>query len=338
MKGEAESGFLRRMPKVELHLHLEGSIQPATAFDLMRRNQAGHVPQSSAEIRQLYRFEDLGQFVLAMRSVSNHIVRLEDLQRVTSELLDELIGQNVRYVEFDCALQKYIDLGFSLEEILEVLQSSVQAFDSRIRARLIVNLQRSHGGAKTAALVERVAALNHPLVVGVGLSGDEARYPQSEFIAAFAAAREAGLHRTVHAGEARGPESVREALDLLHAERIDHGTRAIEDAELVDRLLAEQIPLTQCLSSNLRLSVVPGIENHPFPLFLRRGMIVALHTDDPQIFNITLTDEYDLAMSSFGLDRAEMRQIALNGVLGSFLGEREKESLGREIGEAWAKG
>ncbi len=332
---EQENDYIWRMPKVELHVHLEGSIQPATAIALMQRNRAEYVPKSSAEVERLYRFEDLTQFVTAMRTVSNHLQRPEDLQRIVRELLQTLINQNVLYVEFDCALQKYLDLGFDLAEMVEQIALCVEEVAPQIQVRMIVNLQRAHGEDKTAALVEKVARLNHPLIAGVGLSGDESLFPQSGFVRTFAIAAEAGLHRTVHAGEARGPESVREALDLLKAERIDHGTRAMEEPALVDRLREERIPLTQCLSSNLRLNVVPGIASHPFPRYLRGGLVVALHTDDPEVFQVTLTDEYRLAQRSFDLTRAELHRIVLNGVEGAFLSAGKKEALRRQIESVW---
>lgn len=332
---EQENDYIWRMPKIELHVHLEGSIQPATAIALMQRNRARYVPKSSAEVERLYRFEDLSQFVTAMRTVSNHLQQPGDLQRIVRELLQTLINQNVLYVEFDCALQKYLDLGFDLAETVDLIDLCTQQVAPQIQARMIVNLQRSHGDEKTAALVEQVARLDHPLIAGVGLSGDESLFPQSGFIRTFAIATEACLHRTVHAGEARGPESVRDALDLLQAERIDHGTRAMEDPALVERLRAEKIPLTQCLSSNLRLNVVPGIAQHPFPCFLRQGLLVALHTDDPEVFQVTLTDEYRLAQKSFDLTTAELRKIVLNGVEGAFLPAEKKEALRRQIESAW---
>jgi len=332
---EQENDYIWRMPKVELHLHLEGSIQPATAIALMKRNRAGYVPKSSAEVERLYRFEDLTQFVTAMRTVSNHVQHPEDLERITRELLQTLINQNVLYVEFDCALQKYLDLGFDLEETVDLLHRCVQEVEPQIKARMIVNLQRSHGEQKTAALVERIARLEHPLIAGVGLSGDESLFPQAGFIRPFALALEAGLHRTVHAGEARGAESVRDALDLLKAERIDHGTRAMEDPALIERLRSEKIPLTQCLSSNLRLNVVPDITMHPFPYYLRQGLIVALHTDDPEVFQVCLTDEYRLAQKSFDLTHGELHRIVLNGVEGAFLPEEEKQALRTRIESRW---
>ncbi|HPN33178.1 MAG TPA: adenosine deaminase [bacterium] len=318
--------FIARMPKVELHLHLEGTIQPTTAIELMRRNCAKNAPRTVEELLKIYDFQDLSHFVRAMKIVSNHITRLEDLDRVCSEMLEECARQNTRYLEFDCALQKYIDLGMPLSDVVAVLDRAVQAAEVRygILARMVVNLQRSHGDEKTANLVKEIARLNHPLIVGVGLSGDETQYPQKEFINTFAIAREAGLRRTVHAGEALGSQSVWDALELLHAQRIDHGTRAIEDERLVRHLVDAQIPLTQCLTSNLRLNVVSAVKRHPFALFFHSGVLVTLNTDDPQIFQTSLTGEYELAYRAFGFSEQELQRIAHNGIKASFLPEEAR--------------
>jgi adenosine deaminase len=321
------------MPKVELHVHLEGAIQPTTAIELMQRNKAQQAPKTPAELHQLYSFTDLTHFVRAMKTVSNHLVRLEDLHRVCREMLQTLAAQNVRYVEFDCALQKYIDLGFALADIVQVLQQASEEMVAAagIKSRLVVNLQRSHGSMKTAQLVQSVLDLNNPFIVGIGLSGDESLHPQNGFTAAFVLARDAGLHRTVHAGEAMGPDSVWDALNNLHAERIDHGTRAIEDANLLRYLVETKTPLTQCLSSNIRLHVVPDIRNHPFGRFFREGVAVTLNTDDPQIFEVDLTSEYELAYNTFQFTTQELAHIAVQGAMASFLPQEEKQHLVRSM-------
>lgn len=321
--------FIGRMPKVELHLHLEGTIQPTTAIELMHRHQAVNAPQTVTELLNLYNFQDLTHFVQAMKIVSNHITTLEDLHRICGEMLVELVRQNVKYIEFDCALQKYVDLGWPLLDVITVLEKAVQEAQAcyGIMAGLVVNLQRSHGAEKTAHLVEAVCKLAHPFIRGIGLSGDETKYPQREFTRAFAIAREAGLHRTVHAGEAMGSQSVWDALSLLHAERIDHGTRSIEDPKLVRHLIEKQIPLTQCLTSNKRLNIVAEVSQHPFQLFFRSGVLVTLNTDDPQIFQSSLTDEYQLAFQTFSLSHDELRRIVLNGVRACFLSPVGKEQL-----------
>ncbi|NLP11199.1 adenosine deaminase [bacterium] len=325
--------FIARMPKVELHLHLEGTIQPTTAIELMRSNQVENAPRTVEELLKIYDFQDLSHFVRAMKIVSNHITRLQDLDRVCSEMLAECARQNIRYLEFDCAVQKYIDLGMPLTDVVAVLDRAVHAAEKRygILSRMVVNLQRSHGDQKTADLVVAVARLNHPLIVGVGLSGDETQNPQKEFINTFAIAKEAGLHRTVHAGEALGSQSVWDALELLHAQRIDHGTRAVEDERLVRHLVDTQIPLTQCLTSNLRLNIVSAAELHPFAFFLHSGVLVTLNTDDPQIFQTSLTQEYALAYQTFGFSEQELRRIAQNGINASFLPEATKGQLRQQM-------
>jgi len=325
--------IITQMAKIELHVHLEGSISPPTAIALMQRNNPSAPAKTEQDIRHLYRFGNLGEFVQAMRSVSNNIMRLEDLTLVADELLAELVSQSVRYVEIDCAVQKYIDLGFELGEIVTAL------FDSAVRAergkgivsKLVINLQRHHGDEKNRELVERVVRLNHPFIVGVGLSGDETQFPQKLFARTFSAAREAGLHRTVHAGEALPPASIWDAINYLFAERIDHGTTACQDASLMAYLVEHRIALTQCLSSNLQLKVVENIQQHPFADFLRRGMLVSLHTDDPQVFNTCLNDEYLLAAESFGLTFDEMKRIVMNAASSSFLPEAEKQALIKRI-------
>lgn len=325
--------FIARMPKVELHLHLEGTIQPTTAIELMRRNQAKNAPQTVEELLKIYDFQDLSHFVRAMKIVSNHITQLQDLKRVCSEMLAECARQNIRYLEFDCALQKYIDLGMPLCDVVDVLDQAVHAAEERygILSRMVVNLQRSHGDQKTADLVKAVARLHHPLIVGIGLSGDETQYPQKEFINTFALAKEAGLHRTVHAGEALGSQSVWDALELLHAQRIDHGTHAIEDDRLVRHLIDTQIPLTQCLTSNLRLNIVSAVKHHPFARFFHSGVLVTLNTDDPQIFQTSLTGEYELAYQTFAFSEQDLQRIAQNGIKASFLPDETKAILVQQM-------
>lgn len=321
------STFIKKMPKVELHLHLEGTIRPHTALELMRRNNSPTLPDQPEQIKELYRFRNLAEFVDSMRSVTNNIRYLKDLQKITLEMMQSLFDQNVKYVEFDCAVQKYIDLGYSLKQVVETIYKAVQAFQQNhdIGAKMVVNIQRSHGVKQAIALIENIAMLNHPFLVGIGLSGDETKYPPDLFTEAFLLAQQLDLHRTAHAGEAVGAKSVWNAIKCLNVERIDHGTRAIEDKKLVDYLSEHKIPLTQCLTSNLRLNVVKKIKDHPFIAFYKRGIPVSLNTDDPQIFNTELTQEYKLATEIYHLDKNDLQTLVLNGIRAAFLEFDEKE-------------
>ncbi|MBD3385067.1 adenosine deaminase [candidate division KSB1 bacterium] len=321
------------MPKAELHLHLEGTIRPETALELMRRNNSPSLPEQPDQIKNLYRFRNLAEFVNSMRSVTNNIRFLEDLQKITLEMLTSLAIQNVKYVEFDCAVQKYIDMGYTLKEVVESIYQTVVEFqaDHDIAVKMVVNIQRLYGGKEAIQLIEKIALLNHPFIVGIGLSGDEAKYPPDLFTEAFLLAQQLDLHRTAHAGEAVGPKSVWNALKCLNVERIDHGTRAIEDPDLVDHLSRHKIPLTQCLTSNLRLNVVKKINDHPFYTFYKKGIPVSLNTDDPQIFNTELTQEYILAAEIYQLDKQDLENLVMNGLRAAFLPDEEKSQIITEV-------
>ncbi len=329
--------FIRDMPKVELHCHLEGSIRPDTAIYMMKRNNVPGIPDHADQIHSLYRFTNLTEFVDGMKTVSNNIREMEDLIRITDELLESLIEQKVTYVEFDCAIQKYLALGHKLEHIVDAIhkQTLQSGVKDRIETRLVVNLLRSMGPDAALETVELVHKLDHPFIVGIGLSGDEGRYPQHLFTKPFDRALELGMHRTVHAGEAVGPPSVWDALNLLHAERIDHGTMAIKDETLLAVLKENQIPLTQCITSNVRLNIVNEVKEHPFGDFLKRGILITLNTDDPQVFNTTLTFEYILAADTFHLTVDQMMQISRNGIKGSFLSPQSKKTILQKANETY---
>lgn len=330
---EGLNAFIAKMPKIELHLHLEGSIRPETALELMQRNRDKHAPAKAEHIHRLYQFTSLSDFVNGMRTVSNNIRSLEDLGRITTELLKALAEEEVRYVEFDCAVQKYIDLGFALGDIIAAIERPAREFERfyNLTSRLTVNLLRSHGPQKALNLVDRVAEMDHSFVVGIGLSGDEQNYPQKEFQEVFERARLHGLHRTAHAGEAMDASSVWDAIRYLNVERIDHGTRAIEDESLCHYLAEHKIPLTQCLMSNLRLNIVKSLKDHPFGHFFQKGVLVTLNTDDPQIFNTRLSDEYRLAAETFNLSANDLATVVLNGVEAAFLPADQKTSLKTQI-------
>ncbi len=329
--------FIRSMPKVELHLHLEGSIQPKTALSFIKRNNKKNV-DSVEDIRSVYKFDDLGEFVKSMRKVTDNVKTLDDLALVTTELLTSLAGQNVRYVEFDCAVQKYMNLGLKLDDVIETIYQASEKVNAKfpIQSRMLVNLQRHHEVDNAVKLVEDLHDLHHPYVVGIGLSGDESKYPQEMFARAFNLSINGSLHRTVHAGEGSGPKSVWNAIKLLHAERIDHGTRSIEDDKLMDYLVEQQIPLTQCISSNVKLHIVENYEQHPFRLLYDKGVKVTLNTDDPQVFGVSITDEFVKAAELFNLEYNDLRQIVLNSVHASFLNEDEKNNLEQSIKNEFA--
>ena len=323
------------MPKIELHLHLEGSIQPETAFQLIKKNNHRNTPHSVDSIKNMYRFGNLTEFIYGMRSVTDNITSIEDLKYIAGQMFNNLVESNVIYVEYDCALQKYINFGFKLVDIINALWDCGQEYEKKygLQSKLIVNAQRSHGAESVESLAKKIILLKHPYIIGFGLSGDESKYPQKLYAGAFQRLHKNGIHRTVHAGEAAGPQSIWDAINLLKAERIDHGTRAVEDENLVEFLIKNEIPLTQCLTSNLKLNVVKKIADHPFKLFFKKNVLVSLNTDDPAIFDSSLLKEYLIAAKYFHLTINDFERLSSNTIKSTFLPDSEKRKLHMRISD-----
>ncbi len=328
--------FIKNMPKVELHVHLEGSIRPDTASYLFNCN---HQNVDPIHIKGLYRYGNLKNFIRGMQKVSDNIKTPDHLGRIARELLETLALQQVMYVEFDCALQKYKNLGLSIKEILDTIYKNViEAKEHyQIESRMIVNLQRSFGAQSAMDLVQEIVKLDHPLVVGIGLSGYENTGSMAEFRQVYKFAKQNNLSCTVHAGEIGGPESIWQAITKLEIDRIDHGTQAIQDELLVEYLVKNNIPLTQCLTSNVKLNVCENLQDHPFPQFYNKGVMVTLNTDDPEVFGVSLTGEYQKAASYFNLREKDMMNIVLNGLKASFMNDDEKKQYSEFAQQKFSK-
>ncbi|HIJ42108.1 MAG TPA: adenosine deaminase [Deltaproteobacteria bacterium] len=327
--------FIRWMPKVELHMHLEGCISPATANALIKRNRPGHHAPGPVEIVKLYKFNSLPDFVYSMQQVSNNLRTPQDVARIAKEILTPLIAQNVRYVEFDCALSKYILLGNSLKETVDAIKEVVHELEAEhdFHAKLVANIIRHHGPETARSLVEKIIDLSDDFIVGIGLSGDEKAFPASMFKEVFDLAKNAGFNCTVHAGEGAGPESVWAALRDLNADRIDHGIRSREDESLIRFLQKNHVPLTQCLTSNVQLGLVRDLNDHPFRNFYDQGLMVSLHTDDPEVFHVSLTSEYFLAGKQFRLVADDFQRLTTNAIYSSFLPHDRKAEIAFKMKE-----
>lgn len=318
---------------MELHMHLEGCIRPATANALIKRNHPERQAPGLAEIVKIYKFNTLSDFVYSMEKVSNNLKTPRDVARIAEEILTTLIAQNARYVEFDCALSKYILLGNSLKDIVDAIKEVVNRLEAEhdFHAKLVANIIRHHGPEAAQALVEKLIDLSDDFVVGIGLSGDEKAFPAHLFKEVFAMAKNAGLRCTVHAGEDDGPESVWSALTDLNADRIDHGVRAIEDESLICFLQKNRIPITQCLTSNVQLGLVKNLDDHPFKDLYDRGLMVSLNTDDPEVFHVSLTSEHFLAGTKFELCADDFESVMVNSIYSSFLSLEKMEEMAFEI-------
>ncbi len=290
------------LPKAELHLHLEGSLEPETLRDL-------DPELALEEIAKRYRYEDFRGFIESYKWVLGRLRRPEDYALAARRLLARLAQENVGYAEITLSAGVILARQQEVRPILEAV--SYEAAQSPVEVRWVLDAVRQFGSGEAMRVAE-VAAQNQELgVIAFSIGGDEALGPAEWFDEVFAFARNAGLHLTVHAGETVGPESVWGAL-RLGAERIGHGIRAIEDPALVTYLRDHRIPLEICISSNVATGAVASLKEHPVRALYEAGAPIVLGSDDPAMFHTTLSREYELAEREFGFTEDELRGLAEN--------------------------
>ncbi len=328
-------GFVAALPKVELHVHLVGSAPVETVLTLARRHPAAGVPTTAEGLRDFYVFSDFAHFLSVYRVVSALLRTPEDIAELVRGVGRNLADQHVRYVELQVSPYPFQGSGMSDAVISEALSIGARDVLARYGVRIgyIVDFP-GHDADRHAWPALRMALDNPPDgLVGFGVGGDEARRrPYTDMIReVFAAAHDAGLRCVPHAGETTGAETVWEAIRFLHAERIGHGIRSLDDPSLVDYLTERQLPVEVSPTSNVCTRCVPSIGAHPLRRMISAGLFVTLNSDDPPMFGTTLSNEYLVAGRDLGFSPAELAGLAANGVRASFLAETEKEALLAEI-------
>jgi aminodeoxyfutalosine deaminase len=295
--------FLLELPKAELHLHLEGSVEPETLHEL---DPATPVE----EFRALYQYADFDAFLRAFGAVGKRLRGPEDYALITRRLLESLARQNVRYAEIIVAAGVVLWKGQDFAPIFEAICGA--AAESPVQVRWILDAVRQFGTEHVMRVAELAAERVEDGVIAFGIGGSEERGPANQFGEAFRFARAAGLRLTAHAGESMGPQSIWDALEL-GAERIGHGIAAVRDEGLMRHLRERDIPLEICISSNLVTGVVAKIEDHPVRRLYDAGVPIVLNSDDPAMFRCSLTGEYQLAAAHFGFTEKELEGLAGNG-------------------------
>ena len=316
------SSFLLFLPKAELHLHLEGSIDPATLLELKKRHGKDGTP---AEVEQLYRYEDFNGFLRAFKAMTEHLQTPADYELITYHLMEKLKAQNVLHAEV------YVSVGVCLwrkqdfAAIFEGLERGRKRGerDFGVSMLWIFDAVRQFGPIEAQRVAEQAVRHKGPSVVGFGIGGDEQKAQPELFRDVYAYAAENGLRLTAHAGESAGPESIWGALNL-RAERIGHGLTAWQDLELVEELATRQIPVEICLTSNLRTGCCQTLAEHPVRNYFDHGVMVTLNTDDPAMFRTSLAQEYQLAQDTFGFTDEHLRELARNSFEASFLPAEKK--------------
>ncbi|HVZ18306.1 MAG TPA: adenosine deaminase [Terriglobales bacterium] len=340
---EAHSEFIRSLPKAELHLHLEGSVDPPTLAELSRRhntplpiegNNYKFNPDSGRElaeedVRQLYRYKDFYGFLMAFKAVTERLRTPEDYELITYRLMQKLKAQNVVHAEVYVSVGVIYWRGQDFDPIFEGLERGRERGhqDFGVSLLWIFDAVRHFGVEAAGKVFKKASELRERNVVGIGIGGDEQRGPAVWFRDLYARAKDQGLRLTCHAGESMGPESIWSAIQDLKAERIGHGLTAIHDPNLMDYLTEHRIPIEICLSSNMRTGCCASLQEHPLPKYLERGLMVTLNTDDPEMFETTLNGEYELAEKTFGLGKPMLTRMAKNSIEASFLSKKRKNLL-----------
>ncbi|MGH8947169.1 MAG: adenosine deaminase [Acidimicrobiia bacterium] len=324
--------FVRRLPKCELHIHIEGTLEPALMFDIAERNRLSLPFGSFDEVSNAYRFSDLQSFLDIYYQGASVLQTPQDFFDLMSAYLDRAHDDGVRHAEIFFDPQTHTARGVGFETFMRGFGEAIDDARRRngITADLILCFLRHLSEEDAlATLTEGEPHLDR--VIAVGLDSSEVGNPPERFEAAYARARSLGLRAVAHAGEEGPPSYVRGALDVLGAERIDHGVRSLEDDLLVSRLAAERVPLTVCPLSNLALRVVGSLDEHPLPEMMDRGLMVSVNSDDPAYFGGYVGANYERAHESLGIGRAGLIELARNSISSSFLSEARKAELVAEL-------
>lgn len=341
----ASRSFIQSLPKAELHLHLEGSVDPATLAELSRRyntplpteNNRYDVAGSGDvltedDVRRLYSYKDFNGFLMAFKSVTERLRSPEDYELVTYRLMQKLRQQNIVHAEVYVSIGVIRWRGQPVEPIFEGMERGRERGqrDFGVSLLWIFDAVRHFGTEAAAEVFNLAARLRERNVVGIGIGGDEARGPAEGFRDLYKKAADNGLRLTAHAGETTGPESVWGAINI-GAERIGHGLSAANDPELMEVMAQKQVPLEICITSNLRTGACKEMQEHPVKKFFDEGLMITLSTDDPAMFQTSLNKEFEIAQQEFGFSDEHLRELARNSIEASFLPVEKKLRFMQQI-------
>jgi adenine deaminase len=312
--------FIRGLPKAELHLHIEGSLEPELMFELALRNGIS-IPFATVEdVRAAYAFSNLQDFLDIYYAGANVLREQQDFHDLAMAYFDRAAADGVVHTEIMFDPQTHTDRGIAFETVIKGLLSAMAEAEAKhgLTSLLIMSFLR-HLSEEEAFATLKAAEPWLDQIMAVGLDSSELGHPPSKFARVFAAAREKGLKLTAHAGEEGPPAYVYEALDILNVDRIDHGNRSLEDRALVDRLASTRMTLTVCPLSNVKLCVVDDIGSHPIARMMKAGLHVTVNSDDPAYFGGYVADNYHAIAAGRGLGKDELTLLARNSFTGSFL-------------------
>lgn len=326
--------FIKALPKAELHLHIEGSLEPEQMFDMAKRNDVTLPYSSVDEIRAAYAFNNLQEFLDLYYAGMSVLQTQQDFHDLTYAYVKRVAQDNCRHVEIFFDPQGHTERGVAFDTVIEGILSGLTAGETEfgVSSHLILSFLR-HLSEEDAFATLAQAEPYLDRILGVGLDSSEMGHPPSKFARVFAKAAEKGLKLFAHAGEEGPPEYVYEALDVLNVDRIDHGNRSLEDESLVKKLVDKNMVLTVCPLSNLKLCVVDDLKNHPLKTMLNLGLRATVNSDDPSYFGGYLNDNYIRTSDALALSKTDIVTLVKNGIEGAYLSDTRKAELLSDVAD-----
>jgi adenosine deaminase len=315
-----------RVPKVEIHLHLEGAIPHEALWKLILKYGGDATVPDFEALKSRFKYTDFAHFLQTWGWKNRFLREYEDFSFAAEAVARDLARQNVLYAEVFFSPPDFAKHGLSTQKLTEAVRAGL-AQVPEVRVGLVADLVRDFGPERAAVTLSEVSEVRREGVIGIGIGGSEQSFPPEPFSEVFERARKLGFHTSAHAGEAAGAESVWGAVHSLHVDRIGHGIRAQEDGALLDLLAERQIPLEMCPISNLRTGVVGTMAEHPIRRLFDRGLLVTVNTDDPKMFGNSLALEYRCLEADLGFTRNEIRRLIVHGIRSTWLPDDEKRQL-----------
>ncbi|MFB3088164.1 MAG: adenosine deaminase [Acidiferrobacterales bacterium] len=324
--------FIKGLPKAELHIHIEGSLEPELMFELAARNNISLPFGSIEEVRKAYNFSDLQSFLNIYYAGAGVLIKEQDFYDMTWAYLKKAHAQNVRHTEIFFDPQTHTNRGVPFETAINGVHAALvdAEHELELSSKLIMCFLRHLSAAAAAETLEQALPFKD-WIVAVGLDSAEVGHPPEKFTTVFDRARALGFRTVAHAGEEGPPEYIWQALDLLKVSRIDHGVRCVEDTRLVERLAAEQTPLTVCPLSNVKLRVFDSIEQHNLKELLGLGLCATVNSDDPAYFGGYMTENFLAVQQALALDRDELQRLVRNSFEAAFLDQAERQRFIQEL-------
>lgn len=319
-----------RIPKTELHLHLEGAIPLQALWELMQKYGGDAHVQSVESLQEKFIFRDFPHFIETWCWKNQFLREYEDFTFIAAAVAQDLLDQNIRYVEAFFSPPDFLKLGLELQPLTVAIRKGLDRVPG-IKIALVADLVRDFGPQRGAQTLQEINEVQDEGVIGIGIGGSEQLFPPEPFAEVYDQARELGFHTSAHAGEVAGAKSIWGAIDVLKVDRIGHGTRAEEDPRLLDALKQREIPIEMCPMSNICTGSAESNEAHPVRRYFEHGLLISINTDDPKMFGNSLAQEYHLLAEVHGFNREEIKEVVLNGVRTSWLEDSPKAELMQEM-------